>query len=217
MDEYLPDQSGRDKNWKSTAEIKIAYEDQQDFARACGEKPTYVSRAGSGDLPSFVKRAVDNECWRSHKLITAEAYGNDGKRREVLLSNLPVEIQNKYFQTQKTFTHETDTLWLYVLEIAKLTGIARVNIQKVIKRGTWRGHILTNHEAIGRGGRRMEVLLSSLPTEVQNSYWQSKGGGENEIKLQEKEVRQELPKPVIKQVGRVFRVCGQAFGLDKEE
>ena len=59
---------------------------------------------------------------------------------------------------------------------------------------------------------------------MQAAYWQRKEGSGGEAKVQElkpvialaKQPRQEPVKPAIKEVGRVFRVCGQAYGLAEQ-
>ena len=115
-------------------------------------------------------------------------------------------------------------VWITQHDLAEASNLNRSSIKRAVDQGTWRGHILTTRESVGRGGRRTEVLLSSLPPEVQGAYWQSKGDSEGEAKVQElkpvialsKAVRQEPAKPAIQQAGSVCRVCGQAYGLDRE-
>ena len=77
--------------------------------------------------------------------------------------------------------------WLSVTTISALAQISKETIQKAVKRGMWQSHILTSREAVGWDGRRVEILPSSLPTGVQEIYWQSAGRDENEVKIQVQE------------------------------
>ena len=86
----------------------------------------------------------------------------------------------------------SQNIWLGSVEFANLIGAHRNSTQNYIKKGRWRDCQLITREAYGNGDKCREVLLSSLPKEVQAPYFQ--GSAPLDIEVENERLRDENEK-----------------------
>ncbi len=66
-----------------------------------------------------------------------------------------------------------EVIWLKVKEVSELLGITESGIKKSISRGT-NDFIYEYKTGLGKGGKQIQILLSSLPQEAQDRYYNKK-------------------------------------------
>ncbi len=86
-----------------------------------------------------------------------------------LSANYLNTVRSSITQLKNNKLNEND-IWLTVNESANLLGITKRAIQKKIKDGHFVTRVVT-----GRGGKRYEIALSSLPVEAQVKYYEAQG------------------------------------------
>ena len=70
-------------------------------------------------------------------------------------------------------------IWITSFQLAKLFECANRSARRILKNAKFQNHVLATREAYGNRGKCCEVLLSSLPVEIQERYFQNQAQGES--------------------------------------